>query len=151
MTSFEIHPEIRWSDLDPNYHLRHSVYYDYGASCRISFLNEHGITPDVMKQHNIGPIIWREECIFKREIRFGDQLMINVKLDKALKDNSRWTMKHELWKNASTLAAVITVDGAWLDTILRKLAKPPANFSAAFDLLPKTPGFGQHETKPDQQ
>ena len=24
--------EIRWSDLDPNFHLRHSVYYDYGVT-----------------------------------------------------------------------------------------------------------------------
>ncbi|MDO9373817.1 MAG: acyl-CoA thioesterase [Ferruginibacter sp.] len=147
MTAFEIHPEIRWSDLDPNNHLRHSVYYDYGASCRIAFLHASGVTADEMGKHNIGPIIFREECIFRKEIRFGDQLMINVKLVKSLKDNSRWTMKHELWKNSKILAAVITVDGAWLDTSLRKLAKPPLLFSAAFDTLPKADDFITSETK----
>lgn len=30
--------QLRWSDLDPNFHLRHSVYYDWGAFCRIEFL-----------------------------------------------------------------------------------------------------------------
>ena len=38
--------------------------------------------------------------------------MVNVKLDKATPDFSRWTMIHELWKNGNILAAVITVDGA---------------------------------------
>ena len=147
MSAFEINPEVRWSDLDPNHHLRHSVYYDYGASCRISFLHESGITADVMVTLGIGPIIFREECIFKKEIRFGDQLMVNVKLGKSLPDNSRWTLKHELWKNSTILAAVITVDGAWLDTGLRKLAKPPAHFAAAFDTLPKTEDFQLRENK----
>ncbi len=141
MIPFEKKVEIRWSDLDPNYHLRHSVYYDYGAYSRVSFLNENGITPEVMLQYNIGPIIFREECLFKREIKFGDALMINLKLDKATENVSRWTMVHELWKNVDTLAAIITVDGAWLDTKLRKLAKPPGGFKEAFERIPGTDKF----------
>ena len=141
MTAFEKKVEIRWSDLDPNYHLRHSVYYDYGAYSRVSFLNENGITPGVMLQYNIGPIIFREECLFKREIKFGDGLMINVKLEKATENVSRWTIVHELWKNGDTLAAIITVDGAWLDTKIRKLAKPPENFKTAFEQMPRTDKF----------
>ncbi len=147
MQAYEKKIEIRWSDLDPNYHLRHSVYYDYGAYCRISFLNEHGITPAFMLQQNIGPIIFREECLFKKEIKFGDELMVNVKLDKATADFSRWTMIHELWKNGNILAAIITVDGAWLDTNVRKLAKPPVEFKAAFENMEKTERFGLIEKK----
>jgi len=141
MTAFEKKVEIRWSDLDPNYHLRHSVYYDYGAYSRLSFLNENGITPEVMLQLNIGPIIFREECLFKREIKFGDALMINLKLDKATENVSRWTMRHEIWKNGDTLSAIITVDGAWLDTKLRKLAKPPGSFKEVFERIPRTDKF----------
>ena len=141
MSAFEKKLEIRWSDLDPNFHLRHSVYYDYGAYSRISFLNENGITPEVMLQHDIGLIIFREECVFKREIKFGDVLMVNVKLHKSTADISRWTMIHELWKNGDVLAAVITVDGAWLHTKLRKLLKPPEIFKLAFDHIVKTDQF----------
>ena len=39
--------EIRWSDLDPNFHLRHSVYYDWGAYTRISFLSEASVIRSV--------------------------------------------------------------------------------------------------------
>jgi acyl-CoA thioester hydrolase len=133
--------EIRWSDLDPNFHLRHSVYYDFGAFSRISFLTKHGITSEVMLQHNIGPVLFREECIFKKEIRFGDKVSINIKLDKLKIDFSRWTMVHEIFKNNDLLAALITVDGAWLDTQKRRLASPPGIFNTAFELIPKTDNF----------
>jgi acyl-CoA thioester hydrolase len=141
MKEFFTQPEIRWSDLDPNFHLRHSVYYDFGAYTRIEFLNQHGITTQVMNEYNIGPILFREECIFKKELRYGDQIKIDLKLAKTTQNNSRWTMMHSIWKNNETLAAVITIDGAWLDTLKRKLAVPPSLFMQAFDLIPKTENF----------
>lgn len=144
MEVYEKTLEVRWSDLDPNYHVKHSVYYDYGAYCRISFLTENGMTAESMMEYNIGPILFREECVFKKEIRLGDKITVNLKLDKAFANMSRWTMMHELWKNGDTLAAVITVDGAWIDTRLRKLTKLPEMFRASFEQMPKTEKF---ETK----
>lgn len=135
--------EIRWADLDPNFHVLHSKYYDFGAYVRISFFNEHGLTQDMMIEKNIGMIAFREECVFKREINFGDELLINLKLAKCKPDASRFTMMHELWKNDDILAAVITIDGAWMDTKIRKLAIPPDICKSAFDLIPKTPDFNQ--------
>ncbi|CAN5515074.1 hypothetical protein BH10BAC2_BH10BAC2_41660 [soil metagenome] len=133
--------EVRWSDMDPNFHLRHSVYYDWGAYLRLSFLTEHGLTPLLMQQLHMGPILFREECVFKREIAFGDVVTINVALSKSRRDISRWSMVHEVWKNNDTLSAVITVDGAWLDTKIRKLAIPPANIQSVFESVPKTTNF----------
>ena len=139
--------EIRWSDLDPNYHLRHSVYYDLGAFCRIAFLNENGITPQVMLSHHIGPVLFREECVFKREVKFGDELKVNLKLGQSTRDMRRWTLVHALWQQKDVVAAIITVEGAWLDTDLRKLAIPPAIFKTAFEMIPKTDGFTFIEKK----
>lgn len=144
---FERKVEVRWSDLDPNFHLRHSAYYDFGAYCRVTFLNEHGITPSVMMQHGIGPVIFREECLFKKEIKFGDELVVNLKLDKLSADASRWTMVHEIWKIENIIAAVITVDGAWLDTSIRKLVKPAGIFKDVFEYIPKTAAFQMPERK----
>ena len=135
--------EIRWADLDPNFHVLHSKYYDFGAYCRMSFMTEHGITTALMIEKNIGLIIFREECLFKREIKFGDKLEIFLKLSRCKEDASRWSMVHELWINDDTLAAMITIDGAWLDTKLRKLAKPPEVFKTGFDLIPRTENFNQ--------
>lgn len=137
--------EIRWSDLDPNFHLRHSVYYDWCAYVRVSYLAEHGITPVVMLQQHIGPVLFREECVFRREIAFGDKVEVRLFVVKARRDLSRWTMRHEVWKSGETLSAVVTVDGSWIDTVARKLAVPPVLFVEVFAALPKAEGFEWEE------
>ena len=35
--------DLRWSDLDPVGHMKHSVYYDLAASQRIGMLHEVGL------------------------------------------------------------------------------------------------------------
>lgn len=134
--SYQMPLQIRWSDLDPNYHLRHSVYYDWGALCRISFLNEKGLTSTVMQRLQFGPIIFREECVFRKEIKHGDSISINLTLMKGRRDFSRWTISHEIRKADSTLCAVVTVDGAWLNITERKLFTPPAEVAAVFGQMP---------------
>jgi acyl-CoA thioester hydrolase len=141
MNNFIKNIEVRWSDLDPNFHVLHSKYYDFGAYCRMAFLVENGFTPLFMQQHNIGPILFREECVFKREIVFGDKVTINVKLDKINADFGRWTMIHEIYKNEEILAAIITADGAWLNTAVRKLTVPPQVVISLFETAPKTTTF----------
>ena len=140
--------DIRWSDLDPNFHLRHSAYYDFGAYIRICFLDEIGLTPLVMSQHNIGPVLFREECSFRKEIHFGDLISIDVELERSTPNFSRWTMKHHIFRDATTLCATITIDGAWIDTRLRKLTAIPETFSAkAIERIPKTANFILSEKK----
>src|SRR3954466_10535648 len=133
--------EVRWSDLDPNYHLRHSVYYDWGAYIRLTFLNEHGLTPLVMRQYHFGPILFREECLFKKEILFGDIVEINLQVTKSRKDFSRLSIAHEIYKSTDTLSAIITVDIAWIDTKLRKLTVPPPILDQTFEAIPKAENF----------
>jgi acyl-CoA thioester hydrolase len=133
--------QIRWADLDPNAHLRHSVYYDWGALCRIGFLYEHNITASLMQQLHFGPILFREECVFKKEIRLGDNVKIGLKLLKARKDYSRWSIQHDIIKGDDILSAILTVDGAWLDTVQRKLAIPPQQVSDVFSKMPLIENF----------
>jgi len=141
MENYRKQVEVRWSDLDANFHLRHSVYYDWAAYARLSFLNEHGLTPAFLKQHHLGPILFREECIFKKEIQFGDRVEVSFALLKSRKDMSRWSMYHEIIKNDDTLSATLVVDGAWLDTEKRKLAIPPHDIQATFETIPKASQF----------
>ncbi len=129
--------EIRWADIDPNFHVLHSKYYDYCANARMQILQKNGVTMQAIQQYNIGPILLREECVFKRELKFGDTIEIRVSLKSTDETYTRWSFINEIWKNGDTLAAVITVDGAWMDTIKRKIAAPPEEFRKAFEALPK--------------
>src|SRR5688572_5810481 len=124
MDSFIKNIQVRWSDLDPNYHVRHSVYYDYGAYSRICYLNEHGVNTAFMTKHHFGPILFREECIFRREIKLDDVVTIDLQLVKAKADHSRWTIRHIISRN-NEHAATLMMDGAWIDTAKRKLTIPP--------------------------
>jgi acyl-CoA thioester hydrolase len=145
MTEFKCAIHLRWSDLDPNFHLRHSAYYDFGAQARVDFLIASGISPMVMQKEGFGPILFREECIFKREIRYGDKVTIDVKVKSLKKDHSRFSMQHELTREDGTLCAVINVDGAWIDTKLRKLTAPPQLAIDALDKFPRTADFSWTE------
>ncbi len=133
--------DIRWADIDPNFHVLHSKYYDYAASCRMAFLTEHGITPALMIAKHVGPIIFREECVFKKEIKYGDAVTVQMFMDKLTADYRKWTFVNKVFINGDTLAAVVTVDGAWMDTKLRKVAAPPEEFRIGIDLIPKTESF----------
>jgi acyl-CoA thioester hydrolase len=141
MNEFIMPVDVRWSDLDPNFHVRHSVYYDWGAFCRIKFLSDHGLGPDVLTQHHIGPILFREECMFRKEIKYGDKLSISLQLLKSRKNHTRWSIRHRLIKNDNVLAAILTVEGAWMDTQLRKLASPPQMAIEVFNNMPKDEDF----------
>lgn len=133
--------EIRWADLDPNFHLRHSVYYDYAAYCRISYLEEQGLTAAFMTQNHFGPILFREECLFKKEIRLGDTVSINLEILKARKDYSRWAIQHKIVKNDGVLAAILTVEGAWIDVLQRKMATLPESVRHVFENMPRSEQF----------
>jgi len=141
MNDFNRTVQIRWSDLDPNFHIRHSVYYDWGAFCRIEFLNGFGLTTQVMQELKFGPILFREECVFRKEIRLGDEININLEILRSKKDFSRWSIQHRITKADRTVSAILTVDGAWIDVSKRKLATPPEKVHEVFSKMPRAEGF----------
>ena len=141
MSEFNRIIQIRWSDMDPNFHLRHSVYYDWGAFCRMEFLTEFGLSAQVMQQLQFGPILFKEECIFRREVRFGDEVKMDLRLIRSKEDFSRWSIQHHITKNEGTLCAVLTVDGAWMNVRQRKLMSPPEQVHEVFKKMPKDENF----------
>ena len=141
ITPFESKIGVRWADLDPNFHMLHSRYYDFGATCRMEFLIEHGLTPEWMVQNHIGPILFKEQCQFKKEVRFGDSIVLNLKLIKANRDFSRWAFRHEMVKNGDTIAAIIEVEGAWMDTVSRRLTRPGEKVTDTFSQVPLAEDF----------
>jgi acyl-CoA thioester hydrolase len=139
-TTFTLPLAVRWADLDPNGHVRHSVYYDWGAMARISYLDRAGVGPVWMAAHAIGPVMFREEARFLRELRFGDELSVDVQLSASSPDARKWQMRHRVLRRGE-LAATIELDGAWLDLRARKVVAPPAEMVRAFDQLARAEDF----------
>ena len=142
MTSFSKIISIRWADIDPNFHMRHSAYYDFGAQQRIEIIDSLGLTLQLMQAQHFGPILFREECVFKKEIRLSDMITIHAKLAKRNADASRWTIQHEFVSSDNKTCAILTLDGAWIDTMRRKLLSPiPQIVTDVFDAFPRTENF----------
>ena len=132
---------IRWADIDANRHLRHSVYYDFAAAMRMNYLNSHGLTTEKLIEFQVGPILFREEAVFKREVRLEDKVQIDVQLTKSMPDYSRWSLRHNITKPDGTVCTIITVDGAWMDLVKRKLTAPNDFIKSIFSEFPKSPDF----------
>ncbi|HNP19082.1 MAG TPA: thioesterase family protein [Fulvivirga sp.] len=133
--------EVKWADLDPNRHMRHSAYNDYGAHMRVKILESIGLTMAKLESLKIGPILFREETKFYREVGMEGVITVTAALSKSRADASRWSFVHEMYRSDGIKAAVIEVDGAWLDINKRKLAIPPQEIIDLFLSMPKAENF----------
>ena len=141
MEAFKKSYDIKWADLDPNRHLRHTAYNDYAAQIRIVFLNEMGLPISLMETLNVGPILFREETKFLREVGMQDVITVTCAVKKMRPDGSRWSFFHEVYRQDGVKAAEITVEGAWMDLDKRKLTVLPADIIAGMQDMPKTDDF----------
>jgi acyl-CoA thioester hydrolase len=142
MNIFSQQISLRWADLDPNRHLRHGVYFDLGAQHRIQILAHHGLTLEAMNEMNLGPVIFREECAFKKEIHFYDVCTIATFVSKMRNDASRWTFQHIIKKASDQVCAIIICEGAWLNLAERKILQQiPLIVQNAMNSFPKSTDF----------
>ncbi|MFT3904625.1 MAG: thioesterase family protein [Niabella sp.] len=132
--------QIRWADLDVNGHLRHTVYYDWGSFCRISFLNQHGLTLSRLQELQIGPILFSENCHFKKEIFMEDEVTINLELLNAKRSFIKWSIRHQIIKN-EMLAAELVVVGSWIHNVRRRVVMPPQQAVDVYNLMPRAKDF----------
>jgi acyl-CoA thioester hydrolase len=122
----------RWAEMDPNGHMRHSAYADFAADQRVVLLSRWGFDVTRFAQLRIGPILFREETKYLKEVNIGEEITVDGKLGSVAPDGSRWTIVHTIYKSDGRVAATVTVDGAWIDLDRRKLTVPPAELVEAF-------------------
>ena len=125
MTLFSVQVDIRWADVDLNQHVRHSVYYDLGAHTRMRFLEHIGYDAQKLFKLGLGPILFHEQCSFIREVKMNDTVTINIQRGEFKDDGSQWSLHHEIINSEGIKCAHITVKGAWMDVIKRKVTSPP--------------------------
>lgn len=140
MNKFQLNISVRWADLDPNGHVRHSVYYDYGAQARVAYLLQQGVGIDLMAAQGVGPVIFREECRYQRELLFGDDLVVDMRTKGLSADYRKWSLQHRVLRR-DELCAVMDLDGAWLDLEKRRVIAPPEQISKVFESLERTKDF----------
>ncbi len=147
MEGFKKEFQSIWANLDPNGHMRHTAYNDYAAQLRLSYFEEHGFPFSKLMEMEIGPILFREEIKYLKEIRMGEKLEVDLWLTNSRRDASKWSFLHCVYKEDSTLSALIEVDGAWMDLRRRKVIVPPPEI---VDLIVGIPKAKHFEWLPDK-
>lgn len=132
---------VLWSQIDANQHMRHSAYADFAAQARIGMLQQVGLSPEELYRLKIGPVLFREELIYLREISINDTVIVTCELTRSRPDGSRWAIRHEIYRGDGVKAAIVIAEGAWIDMEKRKLAVLPREVSELFMAAPKSDDY----------
>jgi len=116
--------DIRWADLDPYQHVRHTAYYDYCTQVRFGYFAENGFDQKAVERLGVGPVLLREEGRFLREVPEGDQIRIELSLLGLSPDGRRFSVRHDVYRRDGVKAAVVDIDGGWLDVKRRRFGEP---------------------------
>jgi acyl-CoA thioester hydrolase len=133
--------KVLWSQIDANMHLRHSAYADFAAQARIAMLDSTGFDARFLMKNKLGPILFREELIYFREIGLNDSVSVTCTMIKCRKDGSRWSFTQDIFRKDGVKAATVNTDGAWIDTEKRKLTALPPEVFDKFKHMPRSVDF----------
>lgn len=109
-------------------------------------LRDMGLSLDTIAEMNIGPVLFREELVYLREIHLNDEVKVTVVMTRYNTSNSRFSFRHEIYRSDGTKCAVVTVDGAWMDILKRKLTALPEDWRAIVTHLPKSEDYEEVTT-----
>ncbi|ELR72121.1 hypothetical protein C900_01863 [Fulvivirga imtechensis AK7] len=137
MKQFITRFEVKWSDVDPNMHLRHTVYLDYADQARIRFFDRNGLAFRRLQELGVGPIIFGTQTNYLREIMLTEKLSMDCHLVELSPDGRKWHIRHNVYKEDGTLAAELNYRGAWLDLQARKIVAPPEEVTRVMNLMGK--------------
>ncbi len=133
---------IRWADLDPNGHMRHTAYGDLCAATRFAYLESLGFTMKKFSELKIGPVIFNENVHYLSEILPGDKARVNIRVKGLSEDGRKWKMLHEIYRlSDGKLSATLEISGAWFDLLKRKVTFPPNILQEKIKSIPRTEDF----------
>ncbi|MFC4161432.1 acyl-CoA thioesterase [Chitinimonas lacunae] len=132
--------EVKWADLDPNQHLRHSVYGDYATHVRVEWLADHGFSIQRMAELSVAPVNFEDRTFYLKEIRLGDRVTVDLELVGLSEDASRYHLRQAFYRDGEVCARH-EIKGGWIDLNRRKLAPPPQGLIDATRALRKAEDF----------
>lgn len=133
--------DIRWSDLDPNWHLANSAYISFMSHTRMSFLMENGFGKKELVKHKLGPVVFFEHVYYFKEILAGKPIKVSLQLKGLSKDGMYFEFVHNFYDERGKNFASCDLMGGWMNLETRKLTDLPDFMLRNFDNLEKTEDF----------
>jgi acyl-CoA thioester hydrolase len=126
---------VRWSDLDANGHMKNTAYVECGMQVRFACFAENGFSFAEFHKQQFGPVIFREEITYFKEIRMLETIRTTFHVSKLSDDGGRFTLVNVILKEGDVKAAELITDGAWFNLQTRKLMPPPAKLLEVMRML----------------
>lgn len=131
----------RWADMDFNAHMCNTAYLDLAADVRMLFFEAHGFTMRNFENLQLGPVVMRDEIVYKREIRLLEPIDVHLLLAGISEDGSRMRLRNVFYKADGRKAASVTSTVGWMDLHQRALVTPPDVLYQAILKMARTEDF----------
>ena len=98
----------------------------------------------------VGPVIFKDEIEYFRELRLLDPVRITLAISGASEDGSHFRLVNEYYRarpEDGRLAARLVTTGSWLDLRTRKLTRPPEELAETLRAMPRTGDFASLPSK----
>ena len=141
MTPFTTTCEVRWADLDPNGHARHTAFMDWATHSRLAAFANQGVTTRRFQELGVGPVVFREETDYLREVGGEDRITIGLEFTGGSPDWKHFRIRHVLTRLDGVHCATVVVRGAWFNLRERKVVVPPEPIALACQALPRATDF----------
>lgn len=133
--------EVRWSDLDANWHLANSAYTNFMSHTRMSYFYDNGFTPLAMKEAGIGPVVFYEHMYYFREVLPGPPIRVTLELKGLSKDGMFFEFLHNFYDFTGKHKAQCEMMGGWIDMKARKLCSLQGDLLEATMAVEKAEDF----------
>ena len=115
------------SDVDSNLSISLSALSHYTLKTRTSLLQEIcSLSMSDMDKLGFNVIILQEFIEYKQNIVLGDVIQIYTEVIKASSNHLRWVIRHNILnKKTGGLSLVLSIEGVWIDSQLKRVIEPP--------------------------
>jgi len=148
---FEERFRVGWSDLDANVHMANSSYLDHASNTRMLFFNKHGFTMSRFALEKFGPVVVRDEIVYRKELRLMDEFRVDLESVGLSSDAVRFRVRNTFRNTADDVSAVVTSDGLWFDLERRRPRSPPDDLDYLMRSLQRTSDFAEIPSRPAEK
>ena len=125
-----------WADMDWNSHMANTAYLNKVVDARVLLLAERGFPLEEFVRLRLGVVIMKDEIEYRREVKWMEEITINLGVAGLAPDGSRFKVKNEIHRSDGELCASVTSTGGFMNLDTRKLVAPPESILAAYQSLP---------------
>ena len=134
---------VGWGDLDANNHMANVAFLNRAADARIAYFARRGFPGTRFGSERIGPVIVRDELVYRKELRLGDEFTVDLRSIGISPDGVRFAIRNTFRGPSGDMVAIVTSEGVWFDLDARKPRAPPPELDAAQRSMPRAEEYSE--------